>query len=309
MRTIVVGSRKSNLALKQTSLVIDALQTLGKSYDFDLKKISTKGDRILDVTLSKIGGKGLFVKEIERAMFEGEIDMAVHSMKDMPSELPEGLTIACIPERADHRDVLISKGGVSFHDLPEGAVIGTSSLRRSAQFLAKRPDFDIQPIRGNIESRLRKLEEENFDAIILAAAGLERMGWSKDIVTEYLAEDICLPAVGQGALAIECRTDDHELLELLNHINDKETSRTVSAERSFLYQVEGSCQTPIAAYAKLKNDGLTLTGTVARPDGKVVLEDTKTGTDPHQLGEELAKRLLAMGAKEILDEVKEDLEG
>lgn len=309
MRTIVVGSRKSNLALKQTDLVIEALQALGQPYDFDLKKISTKGDRILDVTLSKIGGKGLFVKEIERAMFEGEIDMAVHSMKDMPSQLPEGLMIACIPERADYRDVLISKGNISFRDLTEGAVVGTSSLRRGSQLLAKRPDLDIQPIRGNIESRLRKLEEENFDAIILAAAGLERMGWSRDIVTEYLGVDICLPAVGQGALAIECRTDDHELRELLNHINDGETSRTVSAERSFLYQVDGSCQTPIAAHAILQNETLKLTGTVARPDGKVVLEETRTDTDPQQLGEQLAERLLARGAKEILDEVKEELEG
>lgn len=310
MRTMVVGSRKSNLALTQTHLVIEALQTLRKPYDFDLKEISTKGDRILDVTLSKIGGKGLFVKEIERAMFEGEIDLAVHSMKDMPSEIPQGLMIACMPQRAAHRDVLISSGHVPFQQLPEGAVIGTSSLRRSAQLLAKRPDLDIQPLRGNIETRLRKLQDENFDAIILAAAGLERMGWSQDMVTESLDETLCLPAVGQGTLAIECRSDDHELRNLLENINDEKTFRTVSAERAFLYQVEGSCSTPIAAYARLENDEtITLSGLVARPDGRVVLKETKSGTDPQQLGAELAAQLLDQGAKEILDDVKEELEG
>lgn len=309
MRSIVVGSRKSNLALTQTHLVMDALKALGQSYSYDVKEISTKGDRIQDVTLSKVGGKGLFVKEIERAMLDGEIDIAVHSMKDLPSQLPEGLMIACMPERAPHRDVLVSKDHLPFYKLPEGAVIGTSSLRRAAQFLAKRPDLDIQPIRGNIETRLQKLENGNFDATVLAAAGLERMGWSQDIVTEYLSEDICLSAAGQGTLAIECRTDDHELRALLANINDMVTYRTVSAERAFLYQVEGSCQTPIAAYATLEDDTLTLTGLVAHPDGNVVLKDTRTGTDPEHIGTQLAKRLQDMGAKKILDEVKADLEG
>lgn len=308
MKTINVGSRKSNLAKKQTHLVMASLQKLGKPYEFAIKEISTQGDRIQNVTLSKIGGKGLFVKEIERAMLAGEIDMAVHSMKDVPSQLPDGFSIVCIPKRVNDRDVLISKDHVPFRALPEGAVVGTSSLRRSAQLLSARPDLDIQPIRGNIETRLRKLEEGHFDATILAAAGLERMGWGQDIVTEYLSEDICLPAVGQGALAVECREDDTEIKELLSQINDRETDLTVSAERAFLYQVEGSCQTPIAARATLSGDTIALTGLVARPDGKVILSDRKSGTEPEQVGKALADKLLDLGAGDILADVREELD-
>jgi hydroxymethylbilane synthase len=249
------------------------------------------------------------VKEIERALFEREIDMAVHSMKDMPSELPDGLVIACIPERADNRDALISRGNVKLDDLPGGAVVGTSSLRRGAQVLACRPDLVIEPVRGNIDSRLRKLKEGQFDAIVLAAAGLARMGWSDDVVTEYLDPAVCLPAVGQGALAIECREEDEELVGLLAEINDEETFRTVSAERAFLGKLDGSCQTPIAAHAKLlAGGGLTLTGLVASSDGKVLYKDTRTGTDPVEVGIGLAEELLRRGAKEILDEVKEELD-
>lgn len=308
MRTLTVGSRKSNLALKQSETVIADLKALGKPYSFDLKKIVTKGDRILDVTLSKIGGKGLFVKEIERAMLDGDIDMAVHSMKDMPSELPDGLMLACIPQRVDHRDVLISNGHRSFFDLPDGAVIGTSSLRRSAQVLAKRPDLTIEPVRGNIDTRLRKLREGQFDAIILAAAGLQRVGWSRDVITEFLDEDVCLPAVGQGALAIECRSDDAEVRELLDALNDDETYRTVSAERAFLHKLEGSCQTPIAAYAVLDGEEITLTGLVTSTDGKVVFKEEKKGTDPVSVGEELAQQLLDQGADDILAEAKEEMD-
>ncbi|HET7580419.1 MAG TPA: hydroxymethylbilane synthase [Bacillales bacterium] len=308
MRTIKVGSRKSNLALVQSNWVIDALKAKDNGYDFEVKKISTKGDRILDVTLSKIGGKGLFVKEIERALLDGEIDMAVHSMKDMPSDLPEGLTIGCIPKRVDYRDAFISKKYNSLAELPEGAVVGTSSLRRGAQVLVRRPDVVVEPVRGNIETRLRKLEEGRFDAILLAAAGLERMGWSDDIVTEYLEPDVCLPAVGQGALAIECREDDTELLEYLDMINDEETSRTVSAERAFLKKLEGGCQTPIAAHAKLSDAGVTLTGLVASPDGKTVFREMSAGDNPVRLGEKLASELLGQGAKAILDEVKEEMD-
>ncbi|HEU5141039.1 MAG TPA: hydroxymethylbilane synthase [Bacillales bacterium] len=310
MRTITVGSRKSKLALVQTHWVIEALKAKGKSFEFDVAKISTKGDRILDVTLSKIGGKGLFVKEIERAMFEGEIDMAVHSMKDMPSVLPEGLMIACIPERADHRDAFISKQYDSLAELPEGAIVGTSSLRRGAQMLIQRPDLEIRPVRGNIDTRLGKLEEGQFDAIILAASGLARMGWSEDVVTEYLEPDVCLPAVGQGALAIECREDDTDLRELLSEINDEETFRTVSAERAFLRKLEGGCETPIAAYAVLDEagDGITLTGLVASTDGKTVFKGTKKGTDPIAIGEQLAAELLDEGAKAVLDELKTEFD-
>lgn len=307
MKTIVVGSRTSQLALTQTNWVIDELKQLKLPYNFEVKEIITKGDRILDVTLSKVGGKGLFVKEIEIAMLNGEIDMAVHSMKDMPSELPEGLVIASVPKRVDHRDAFISKKYDSLMSMPSGAVVGTSSLRRSAQILAKRPDLEIKWIRGNIETRLRKLEEGQYDAIILAAAGLKRMGWSRDYVTEYLSTDDCLPAVGQGALAIQCREDDHQLLQLLSRINDDTTMRTVAAERSFLHRLEGGCQVPIAAYAEIvKDERIRITGLVAEPDGTVIIRDSLEGTDPEQLGKQLADELMKQGAKEILERVKEE---
>lgn len=242
MRTIVVGSRQSALALTQTGHVIEDLNALcaehGMDLQFVVKKILTKGDRILDVTLSKVGGKGLFVKEIEQAMLAGEIDMAVHSMKDMPSELPEGLVNGAVPRREDPRDCLITLGAKSLEDLPQGAKVGTSSLRRASQIKSMRPDLQLEPVRGNIDSRLKKLETEGFDAIILAAAGLHRMGW-KERITSYIPEEDCLPAVGQGALGIECRASDEELLALLRLYNDRDTSATVAAERTFLGVLNG----------------------------------------------------------------------
>lgn len=308
MRKIVVGSRRSRLALTQTKWVIDQLEKKKSPFSFEIKEIVTKGDKILDVTLSKVGGKGLFVKEIEQAMFDHEIDMAVHSMKDMPAALPDGLLIACVPEREDHRDAFISKDGSTLMQLPEGAVVGTSSLRRGAQILAVRPDLNIQSIRGNIDTRLRKLDEENFDAIILAAAGLKRMGWSDDVVTEYLEPDICVPAVGQGALAIECRESDKELRELLQSINDDRTERTVSAERTFLNLMEGGCQVPIAGFAYQEGDDIVLKALVASPDGKHVLTETVTNSDPVQAGREAFERLSRQGAKELIDQVKKELD-
>jgi hydroxymethylbilane synthase len=268
----------------------------------------TKGDVILDVTLSKVGGKGLFVKEIEQAMLDKEIDIAVHSMKDMPAALPEGLEIACTPKRVDPRDALISEKYASLSELPEGSIVGTSSLRRAAQILNRRPDLTIKSIRGNIDTRLEKLKSGDFDAIILAAAGLERMGWSKDVVTEFLDTDLCLPAVGQGSLAIECRSGDLEVKELLATLNDAHTFQTVEAERAFLHTLEGGCQVPIAAYATLANNEVTLIGLVADPTGQTVLKDMKTGQDPHTVGIELAEELKELGAKTILDSVKKDLD-
>ncbi|HET7628300.1 MAG TPA: hydroxymethylbilane synthase [Bacillales bacterium] len=309
MRTITVGSRKSNLALVQSRWVIEQLAEITDRFTFEVKKISTKGDRILDVTLSKIGGKGLFVKEIERALYEREIDMAVHSMKDMPSEMPDGLVIACIPARVDPRDVLITRGNQKLSELPSGAVVGTSSLRRGAQVLAHRPDLQVEPVRGNIDTRIRKLKDGQFDAIVLAAAGLVRMGWTDDIVTEFLEPSICLPAVGQGALAIECREDDHELLALLGEINDEATFRTVSAERAFLRTLDGSCQTPIAAFAEEQdNNRVKLTGLVSSIDGKTRFRGEKIGVDPEEIGVSLAEELLAQGARDVLAEVKEELD-
>lgn len=308
MRKIVVGSRKSNLALTQTEWVIDRLKKAGLKNEIEVQKIMTKGDRILDVTLSKVGGKGLFVKEIEQAMYNKEVDFAVHSMKDMPSEMPEGLVISTIPDREDHRDAYIAKDNIVLKDLPAGAIVGTSSPRRKAQILAERPDVEIKWIRGNIETRIRKLNEEDYDAIILAVSGLKRVGLSEDLITEYLEPDVCVPAVGQGALAIECREDDHELLELLNTINDGHTTKTVTAERTFLYLLEGGCQVPIGGYAYLDNDEVVLTAFVGTPDGKTLLKETVRGTDSKAVGTEAAERMISQGAKDIIDAVKEELD-
>ncbi|OZU89810.1 hydroxymethylbilane synthase [Virgibacillus indicus] len=308
MRKIIVGSRKSNLALTQTEWVIDQLKKAGVQNEFEIKKIVTKGDRILDVTLSKVGGKGLFVKEIEQAMYDKEIDFAVHSMKDMPSVMPDGLKISSIPVREDHRDAFISKNNAALKDLPEGAIVGTSSLRRSAQILAERPDVSIKWIRGNIETRLRKLQEEDYDAIILAVSGLKRVGLSEDLITDYLEPEICVPAVGQGALAIESREDDNEISELLAKINDEYTTRTVTAERTFLHLLEGGCQVPIGGHAYLENDEIVLTALVGTPDGKTILKEIVRGTDPKAVGEEAADKLIKQGAKEIVEQVKEELD-
>ncbi|AUO07572.1 porphobilinogen deaminase [Paenibacillus jamilae] len=307
MRTIVVGSRQSALALTQTGHVIEDLNALcaehGLDLQFVIKKILTKGDRILDVTLSKVGGKGLFVKEIEQAMLAGEIDMAVHSMKDMPSDLPEGLVNGAVPRREDPRDCLITLGAKRLEDLPPGAKVGTSSLRRASQIKSMRPDLQLEPVRGNIDSRLKKLETEGFDAIILAAAGLHRMGW-KDRITSYIPEEACLPAVGQGALGIECRASDEELLALLRLYNHQDTSATVEAERTFLGVLNGGCQVPIGAHAVWAGQEISLTGMVGSPDGEVILKETLQGNDPQKLGEAVAASLIAKGAEQILAQVR-----
>lgn len=309
LRKIIIGSRRSQLALTQTEWVISKLKEAGAPFDFEIKKIITKGDQILDVTLSKVGGKGLFVKEIEQAMANKEIDIAVHSMKDVPSVLQEGFALGATTTRVDPRDALISNEGYTLAELPAGSIVGTSSLRRSAQILAKRPDLEVKWIRGNIETRLRKLKEEDFDAIILAAAGLERMGWSNEIVTEYLDPDLCVPAVGQGALGIECRADDDEVLEMLKTINDDTTAKTVLAERTFLHRMEGGCQVPIAGYATLTDEGeIELTALVGTPDGEQIFKEILRGKDPVQLGETMAQTLMDQGAKEVLEQVKKGLE-
>ena len=310
MRKIIVGSRRSKLALTQTNWVIDQLKKLDPSFEFEVKEIVTKGDKILDVTLSKVGGKGLFVKEIEQAMLDKEIDMAVHSMKDMPAVLPEGLTIGCIPFREDHRDALISKDHVKFNDLKKGAIIGTSSLRRSAQLLKQRPDLEIKWIRGNVDTRLAKLQEEEYDAIILAAAGLKRLGWASDTVTEFIDADLCIPAVGQGALSIECRADDKDLLELFEKFTCKKTERAVRAERAFLQKMEGGCQVPIAGFARVdENDEVILNVLVASPDGQEVYKEELRGSDPEALGIQAADLLIQKGAKALIEKVKRELEG
>jgi hydroxymethylbilane synthase len=319
MRTIIVGTRQSALALTQTNQVIEDLQRIctehGIECSFEIRKIVTKGDRILDVTLSKVGGKGLFVKEIEQALLDGTIDMAVHSMKDMPSERQPGLIIGAVPVRVDPRDALITRDGSGLDQLREGARVGTSSLRRVSQLKAYRPDLVLESVRGNIDSRLRKLETEAFDAIVLAAAGLTRMGWQERI-SQYLPESVCLPAVGQGALGIECREEDDFMRQLLSRYNDPATERTVRAERSFMHRLNGGCQIPIGAYAVLTEEAdaaegrgaagrtVELTGMVGSPDGSELLKETLKGTDPEELGVRLAESLLASGAERILAELR-----
>lgn len=307
MRKIIVGSRRSKLALTQTNWFIDQMKQAGAPFEFEVKEIVTKGDQIVDVQLSKVGGKGLFVKEIEQALYDKEIDFAVHSMKDMPSELPKGLVIGCIPPREDARDAFISTDHVKFMDLPVGAVVGTSSLRRGAQLLLLRPDIEIKWIRGNVDTRLAKLETDEFDAIILAAAGLKRLGWSEDVVTEYLATDVCLPAVGQGALAIECREDDQELLAEFAKLTHEDTWKAVHAERAFLHAMDGGCQVPIAGFATINGEQVDFTGLVLSPDAEQVFKDSSSNEDPAVAGKKVAKVLSDQGAYDLIQKVRAEL--
>lgn len=308
MKKIIVGSRRSQLALTQTEWVINRLKELDLPYEYEIKEIVTKGDKILDVTLSKVGGKGLFVKEIEQALLDGEIDFAVHSMKDMPAEMPEGLTLAAVPEREDPRDCLISNQDNTIDTLPIGAKIGTSSLRRAAQILAYREDFQIESIRGNINTRLRKLETEGLDAIILAAAGIKRMGWD-DKITQYLDIDVSIPAVGQGALGIQSRENDEEVLGLLQNIDHQKTKTLVSAERALLDRLQGGCQIPIGAYAKWIDNKIHLIGIVASTDGKRILKHEGKAEKEYavKLGIQVADELKNKGAAEILGNVEGEL--
>jgi hydroxymethylbilane synthase len=300
-----IGTRASRLALWQANWVRERLEERHPGLEVHLVKIRTQGDRILDVPLAKVGGKGLFVKEIEEALLTGDVDLAVHSTKDVPTLLPPGLELRCITERADARDVVVFReNGQSFRDLPRKAGVGTSSLRRRAQLLHHRPDLRIVDMRGNVETRLRKMEEEGLDAIVLAAAGLHRLGFEERI-GEYLPVDLCLPAIGQGALGLECRNDDRATHELIDFLHHPATGFTVVAERAFLHRLEGGCQVPVAAYGRIEGERLELTGLVARPDGRELVRDRITCpvTEAEQAGTDLAETLLRRGADEILAEV------
>lgn len=308
MRKIIVGSRRSKLALTQTKWFIEQMKQAGAPFEFEVKEIVTKGDQILDVMLSKVGGKGLFVKEIQQALFDNEIDFAVHSMKDMPAVIPDGLTVGCIPKRVDPRDAYIANDHVRFMDLPIGAVVGTSSLRRSSQLLMLRPDIEIKWIRGNIDTRLRKLQDGEYDAILLAAAGLKRMGWDDNIVTEHLSLEDCIPAVGQGALAIECREDDTELLNELAKLTDEKTWIELQAERTFLNEMDGSCQVPIGGFASFDGNEVEMTGFIASPDAVQVFRETVKGTDPVAVGKEVSRILRDQGATEVIEKVKAEMD-
>jgi hydroxymethylbilane synthase len=290
--------------LQQSEWFQAQVQAVAPDITVTLTRIQTSGDKIVDVPLAKIGGKGLFVKEIEEALLSGEIDFAVHSMKDVPTQLPDGLEILCVPPREDSRDALISRTGCRFQELPVGARVGSSSLRRQSQFLHARPDLRIEMLRGNLDTRLKKLKDGQFDAIILAAAGLRRLGWTEEI-TEYLDPQLCLPAIGQGALGIEGRSNDQFVRSLLSRLTHPPTQVAVTAERALLHRLEGGCQVPIAAYATLTNDQVRLEGLVASVDGKTVIRDAVQGTraEAQALGTRLAERLLARGADKILGEI------
>ena len=306
MRKLIVGSRRSKLALTQSQQFIDKLKFIDPSLDIEIKEIVTKGDKIVDKQLSKVGGKGLFVKEIQNELFNKEIDMAIHSLKDVPSMIPDGLTLGCIPDREIPFDAYIAKNHIPLQELSEGSIVGTSSLRRGAQILSKYPHLKIKWIRGNIDTRLKKLETEDYDAIILAAAGLKRMGWSDNIVTTYLDRDILLPAIGQGALGIECRSDDKELLDLLSKVHNHDVAQCVTAERTFLSEMDGSCQVPIGGYATIAQDNqIEFTGLIMSPDVKERYEHTALGTDPVKLGIEVSQVLKKQGAYDIIKKLNE----
>lgn len=306
MRKLIVGSRRSKLALTQSQQFIDKLKFIDPSLDIEIKEIVTKGDKIVDKQLSKVGGKGLFVKEIQNELFNKEIDMAIHSLKDVPSMIPDGLTLGCIPDREIPFDAYIAKNHIPLQELSEGSIVGTSSLRRGAQILSKYPHLKIKWIRGNIDTRLKKLETEDYDAIILAAAGLKRMGWSDNIVTTYLDRDILLPAIGQGALGIECRSDDKELLDLLSKVHNHDVAQCVTAERTFLSEMDGSCQVPIGGYATIAQDNqIEFTGLIMSPDGKERYEHTALGTDPVKLGIEVSQVLKKQGSYDIIKKLNE----
>ena len=313
-KKLIVGTRSSQLALWQADFVIGELRKRYPDLAIEKRLMTTKGDKILNAPLAKIGGKGLFTKELETAMLAGEIDIAVHSLKDMPVMVPEGLVITAVTERADAGDALVSQRYGSFGALPEGAKVGTSSLRRRAQLLHARPDLQIVDLRGNVNTRLRKLEEENFDGIILACAGLKRLGFGERI-RQVLPQSLCLPAVGQGALAIESRIDDRETRELLSFLDDGITRACTAAERGFLATVEGGCQVPVGVYAQPvdnadiledahtgKAEAIRVEAVIASLDGRKLFRDSVEGAadEAENLGISLANKLLDMGGREIL---------
>lgn len=298
---LIIGTRQSLLALWQSNHIAACLKKQYPECNVVLKKIVTKGDRILDVPLAQIGGKGLFTKEIEEDLLNGTVDLAVHSLKDMPTVLPEGLCLTAITTRANVGDAFVSNKYNDFAELPLGAVVGTSSLRRKAQLLAARPDLQIMDLRGNVDTRLRKLDEGMYDAIILAAAGLERLGYQARIKAVIPAK-VCLPAVGQGALAIECRTDDAEVRQMLDFLNDKNTRSATAAERAFLGLLEGGCQVPIGVHADVDGDKIHVEAIIASLDGSKILRDHIDGNaeDAVILGQKLGNKMLAAGGQEIL---------
>lgn len=303
MSVITIGTRQSPLALIQSESVARSI-IASSGVDVRLEQITTKGDKMLDVPLAKIGGKGLFTKEIETRLLDREIDIAVHSLKDMPTELPDGLTIGALTEREEPRDAFVSEKFARFEDVPSGAVIGTSSLRRRAQILAARPDVTVRDLRGNVGTRLAKLDAGEFDAIILAAAGLKRLEMYGRI-REMLSIEISLPASCQGVMAVECRSDDERILQMLRAIDDRTSRATSSAERAFLSEVGGGCQVPVGAFAELHGEEVRLRALISSLDGsKMIKRETSSAVDDApSAARELAREMMADGGREILEEI------
>jgi hydroxymethylbilane synthase len=299
-----IATRKSPLALWQANYVRDALLARNPGLDIELLTMTTQGDKILDTPLAKVGGKGLFVKELETGMLEGRADLAVHSMKDVPVEFPDGLGLAAILPREDPRDALISNNYSCIDELPKGARVGTSSLRRQCQLNARRPDLKILDLRGNVNTRLKKLDDGDYDAILLAAAGVKRMGWEERI-TELLAPEQFLPAIGQGAIGVEIRVDDDRVRSLVGELNDRQTAVRVTAERALNEALQGGCQVPIAGYSEISHGVILLRALVGRPDGSELVQGVISGKpeDAAELGRVLAEDMLSRGAREILADV------
>jgi len=300
MRTLRLGTRGSRLAVMQSGMVADALRARG--VEIEVVVIRTSGDRLADVALADFGGKALFVREIEEALLEGRVDLGVHSLKDMPADLPAGLAVTAYPARVDPRDVLLTRSGGGLDELPRGARVATSSLRRRALLLARRPDLRIEPIRGNVDTRLRKLDEGFCDGLVMARAGLERLGLKPEHAHALPVEEF-LPAVGQGILGVEARTADAEVLEALRGVDHAATRLQALAERAFLRRLGAGCHTPVAAHARLDGDAISMAGLVASPDGATMLTGKVDGPDSlaAALGERLADDLLARGARALLD--------
>lgn len=305
MKRLKLGTRGSKLALWQAQAVAERLKECHPDLQVETVIVKTVGDKILDVALSRIGDKGLFTKELEKALLDGTIDLAVHSLKDLPSQLGEELKLAAVMPRENPGDVLISRSGLALSDLPAGSVIGTSSLRRTAQLKAIRPDLKVIDIRGNVETRIKKMEEEKLDGIILAYAGVKRLGL-EHWITQVLPYDIMLPATGQGTIAIETRDHDEQMDGLLEAVNDRKTFSEIQAERAFLSRLEGGCQVPMACLAECSGDTIQLQGLVSSLDGTQIIRDAINGTsqDPVQIGLNLAERILAAGAESILTSIQ-----
>jgi hydroxymethylbilane synthase len=304
LRIIVIGTRGSALARWQANHVADRLRTLHPDLEVELRIIKTKGDKILDVPLAQVGGKGLFVKEIEEALKRGEIDLAVHSVKDVPTELVQGLGLTAIPEREDPRDAVVSRSGARLADLPRGARVGTSSLRRRCQLLALRPDLQVSDLRGNVDTRLDKLSAGAYDAVLLAAAGLRRLG-HEERAAEFLAPEVMVPAVGQGALGVETRLEDREVNDLVSGLHHEPTALRVRAERAMLARLGGGCQVPVAGHARIEGEELVLCGLIGHPSGAPLYRDQTRGRVdvPEEIGANVAEQLLRRGADQILREV------